>query len=224
MERSRLIVASALMLLLVSSAWGQSPFFSPSDRTGQWEFDVQTRYTGSHDFRGEKGGSLSLEDNLGWGFSVGYNLSETFAVGGFVSWRSIDYDAKVVNADSLEQTFRYSGWLDTANIAFVGTWNVLAKRFTPYVQGSVGWAMADTNVPSDIDVNCWWDPWWGLICLEDVDTFTDDAASFAAGAGVSWQVTDLFLVRAGYEKGWIDTRDDMQDFDIVRVDIGFLHR
>jgi opacity protein-like surface antigen len=43
------------------------------------------------------------------------------------------------------------------------------------------------------------------------------------GAGLSWQVTESFFVRVGYEKSWIDL-EGADNFDIVRLDLGFLNR
>lgn len=178
----------ALALLLstaVSGASAESPLFAPSDRTGRWEFDSQIRYTGSKDYEGKAGSTLSLEDDLGWGFSIAHHFSEQFNVGFFASWRTVDYSAHVVNPNNPEQSLSWSDWLDTGNVAVFGTWNVLPKRFTPYVQGSVGWALVDSNIPESIEVACWDDPWWGRICTEYEETYSKEAASFALGAGVS---------------------------------------
>jgi len=211
------------MLMVVSSAWAESNLFGPSKRTRYWEFSIQTRYTNSQDFEGSYGTRVSVEDDLGWGFNLGYNLNERFNIGGSFTWRTVDYTARIVNAESATDTQNYTGWLDTANIALNATWNVLANRFTPYLQGSLGWAMLDTNIPSDIEYACWWDPWYGYICSDYLSTYGEDDLSYSLGAGVSWQLTDAFGIRVGYEKGWIDgaTTDG---FDMFRVDMGFLYR
>lgn len=216
----------ALALLLstaVSGASAGSPLFAPSDRTGFWEFSSQIRYTGSQEYEGKAGSTLSLEDDLGWGFSIAHNFSEQFNVGLFASWRTVDYSAHVVNPNNAEQSVSWNDWMDTGNVAVFGTWNVLAKRFTPYVQGSVGWALVDSNIPESVEIDCWDDPWWGWICTEYEDTYSKEAASFALGAGVSLQVTETFLLRAGYEKSWLDL-DGADNFDIFRFDAGFLYR
>jgi len=222
MARPRLFIAIGLMFVFVSSAWGESSLFGPSNRARYWEFSIQTRYVGSTDFEGGGGSRLSIEDDLGWGFNVGYNLNEWFTVGGTVSWRAVDYAAHV-SSPELDQTFDYSGWMDTANISVNGTWNVLSKRFTPYLQGSAGYSMIDTNIPSSVDMDCWWDPWWGYTCVENASTYGKDAASFTLGGGLSWQPTNVFFIRAGYEKLWLDI-DTADNFDVVRFDVGFLYR
>src|SRR6185295_6202413 len=104
-------------------------------RTGMWDFTIQTRYSAAKDFTGAGGSKLALEDDLGWGFGVGYNINERLNIGGFMSWRTIDYTATDVNQADLTETTKYSGWLDTGNFAASAIFNLLPKAFTPYVQG-----------------------------------------------------------------------------------------
>ena len=220
MTKSRLLCAIVLLFAVANSAWGKTQLFDPSDRTGTWELSIQTRYTGSRDYDGEHGSSLSFDDDLGYGFNVGYNINERFNLGASASWRTVGYSAHVVSADDPEKTLDYTDWMDTANLAFNAVFNVLPKRFTPFLQGAIGWAMVDTNVPSDVEGACWWDPWWGETCVTYVDTYSEDAVSYGLGAGLSCQVTDLWSVRAGYEKLWVDAGAS-DDFDIARLDVGF---
>ncbi len=220
MARLRLFSAIVLFCTIVSGAWGKSPLFGPSDRTGTWELSIQTRYTGSRDYDGKHGSHLSFEDDLGYGFNIGYNINERFNVGASASWRTVGYSAHVVGADDPDKTVDYSDWMDTANLAVNAVCNILPKRFTPFLQGAIGWAMVDTNIPSDIEGACWWDPWLGETCVTYATTYSDDAVSYAVGAGLSGQVTDLWSIRAGYEKLWVDAGAS-DDFDIVRLDVGF---
>jgi len=223
MARSHVIVAGVLILAVAGNAWAESSLFGPSSRTQYWEFSVQTRYVASQDFEGRGGSGISTEDDLGWGFNVGYNINERLNIGGFISWRTVGYSAHIVDAENADNRLDYSGWLDTSNLALNATWNVLANRFTPYLQGSVGWAMVDTNIPADVEYACWWDPWYGYICDMYGANYGEDAAAFTLGAGVSWQLTDIFCIHAGYEKLWLDA-DVADDFDIFRLDLGFMYR
>jgi len=223
MTKKYLIVAGVLILAIAGNAWAGEGLFGPSNRTQYWQFDIQTRYVASQDFEGQFGSRVSTEDDLGWGFNVGYNINEYLNIGGFISWRTIGYSAVVVNADDADDTRGYSGWLDTSNLALNATWNILANRFTPYLQGSIGWAMIDTNIPAEVDYACWWDPWWGYVCDYYGASYGEDAAAYTLGAGVNWQLTDVFCLRVGYEKLWIDT-DTADDFDIFRLDLGFMYR
>lgn len=196
----------------------------PSNRTGFWDFTIQTRYSAAKDFDGPGGSKLSLEDDLGWGFGVGYNLNERLNIGGFVSWRTIDYTATDVNQADLSETTHYSGWLDTGNFAASAIFNLLPKAFTPYVQGTVGWALVDTNIPSGISTGCWWDPWWGYICDGYATTYGVDGVAYSLGGGISLQPLDIMFLRVGYDRMWIDIDGAADSADLIRVDAGFLYR
>jgi len=195
-----------------------------SRRSGFWDFTVQTRYTTSHDYSGAGGSSLSLEDDLGWGFGLGYNINEHVSIGGFVSWRTVDYTATAVDQTDPDNTTTYSSWLDTGNMALSATWNILAKAVTPYVTGSIGWAMADTNILAGIATGCWWDPWWGTVCGDYPVTYGADGTAYSMGYGIFLQPKDSFFLRVGYDKSWFDINGAADDFDIFRLDLGFMYR
>ena len=221
MVKSSFVFACLLLCALASAAVGQSIFFAPADRAKCLEFSIQTRYVSERDF-GESGAStLSTEDDLGLGFTVGYNLNERINIGYFFAWRTVDYRAHIV---APEHTIDFTDWMDTASTGVNATLNVLKTRFTPYVQGAIGWAMVDTNIPSGHpDIDCFVDPWWGTICLESGANIGEDGILYGLGGGLSLQLTEGFYIRAGYEKNWIDA-DPADDFDLVRVDAGFLYR
>lgn len=215
------ILLSVALVMAASAAHAQ--LMRPSERTGYWDFTVQTRYSAAKDFDGRGGSKLELEDDLGWGFGVGYNLNERLEIGGFFSWRTIDYTATIADAVTPTSTTQYSGWLDTGNFAASAIFNLLPKAFTPYVQGTVGWAMVDTNIPAGISTGCWWDPWWGYICDTYATTYGEDGVAYSLGGGVSLQPSEIFFIRVGYDRMWIDMDDASDNADLFRVDVGFLY-
>jgi len=217
------ILIGGLLLAMAASATQAEPLMRPSNRMGFWDFTIQTRYTTAHDFDGAGGSTLSVEDDLGWGFGVGSNLNERLNIGGFVSWRTLDYTATIVNQDDPLDKQHYSGWLDTGNFAASAIFNLLPKAFTPYVQGTVGWALIDTNIPSGISTGCWWDPWWGYICDGYATTFGEDGVAYSLGGGLSLQPLDIFFLRVGYDRMWIDMDGAAKSADMIRVDAGFLY-
>ena len=213
-----------LVLLLVSfaaPAWAQG--IRDSERWRHWDFSVQTRYVGSVERDGERGSSVSIDDDLGWGFGFGYHANEHFTAGFLFSWRTVPYDAVVVRDDDPTELIRYSNWLDTGTFAISADWNILAKSFTPYVNGNLGWTMLDTNVATGYTEGyCWWDPWYGYICDSYVSTYGTDAASYGIGAGVRWEVSRQVFLRAGYERNWVDV-DNALGLDMFRLDIGLMY-
>ena len=159
----------------------------------------------------------------GWGFGFGYHAHENFTAGFLFSWRSVNYDAKVVRADNPEQIDRYSNFLDVGTVALTAEWNMLKKSITPYVNGAVGWTMLDTNVYAGSGGSyCWWDPWYGYICDTYANTYGTDAASYVVGAGLRWELSEVVFLRGGYEHGWIDV-DKAVGFDMFRLDIGLMY-
>jgi len=135
----------------------------------------------------------------------------------------LDYTATIVNQDDPLDKQHYSGWLDTGNFAASAIFNLLPKAFTPYVQGTVGWALIDTNIPSGISTGCWWDPWWGYICDGYATTFGEDGVAYSLGGGLSLQPLDIFFLRVGYDRMWIDMDGAAKSADMIRVDAGFLY-
>ena len=216
-------LAAFLMITTAATVANAGELLRPSNRTGFWDFTVQTRYSAAMDFTGAGGSKLELEDDLGWGFGVGYNLNERLNIGGFISWRTIDYTATDVNQTDLTTT-QYSGWLDTGNFAASAIFNLLPKAFTPYVQGTVGWAMVDTNIPSGLSGGCYWDPWWGYVCGTYSTTFGADGVAYSLGGGLSLQPLEIMFLRVGYDRMWIDIDGAADSADLIRFDAGFLYR
>ena len=209
-------------LLLCTASLAQAGSYRPADREQRWEGSLQTRYTPAKDFEGQHGSKLSLEDDLGWGFAFGYNLSQQFNMGFSFAWRTIPYRATIVNFDNILDHTDYSNWLDTSTIALNGEFSILkGKRLTPFVSGSLGWTFIDSNIYAGSDYACWWDPWYGQICGGYDYSYGTDAASWSGGGGVRFDLTPEAFVRLGYEHAWLDN-DLFDGTDMIRVDIGAL--
>ena len=218
--KRRLLILACGLVSLASTAWAQGGI-QESNRWRHWDFSLQTRYVGTQEFEGERSSSLKLSDDLGWGFGFGYHVNERVNLGFLMSWRAVPYDAKAVNENN--ETIRYSNWLDTGTIALTGEWNILPKTLTPYVNGAIGWTMLDTNIYAGYGGSyCWWDPWYGYICDDYSYTYGSDEATFAAGAGLRWEVARTMFLRAGYESNWVTTTNTPR-FDVFRFDVGLMY-
>jgi len=215
--KGRILAVAALALVFANVA---SAEIRMTDRTQRWDLSLETRYTTSHDFSGDRGTSLELDDDLGWGFGFGYNVNERFSLGFLMSWRSINYKATYFASTDLVDPLYYGGEMDTGTFAVMGQWNILPKTLTPYINGGIGWTLVDTNIVADYQTGCWYDPWWGYVCDGYASTYGTDAASFAAGAGIRFEPNDAVFIQVGYEKDWLDI-DNVDGFDMFRVDVGF---
>ena len=210
----------ALLLVLATAGLAQAAEMATM-REGHWDFSVQTRYTASQEFVGEGGSTLSLSDDLGWGFGLGYNVSDQFNLGFAWTWRGLNYTAMGVDGDTPADTFRYSNWLDTSTIMATGEYSLMRSKFSPYVNGALGWTFIDTNIVSDYDTGCWWDPWYGYICADYYDTYGTEAFVYSLGAGMRMELSPTVFVRIGYEHGWMDLQS-YDGADMFRVDLGSL--
>ena len=220
-------------LLIISVAWCQfalaeNSLMQLSNRGGGFEVVLQSSYSDSKGLQGENGSSADIQDTWGWGFGFGYNFDEHWAFNFDIGWRSANYDATVVVEDKDDPSNSgpksFTGRLDTSSSLFSGTYNFLDKRFTPYVSGILGWTFLDTNIPTGPPQNwCWWDPWWGYICSSYIPTKSETDFTYGGALGLRFDVTRTFFLRASYNKMWIDFKHgSAEDFDVVRLDLGFL--
>jgi len=217
--------------LFVSSAWCQlafadNPLMQLSNRGGGFEVLLQSKYVYSKSIDGQNGSGADLKGGTGWGFGFGYNFDEHWGFNFDISWRSANYDATVLAEDENGNTewVNYSSRLDTSSTQFSGTYNFMDKRFTPYISGSIGWTFIDTNVPTGPPQSwCWWDWMLGYVCSTYVPTKSETDFTYGGALGVRFDVNRSVFLRASYNKIWIDfQKADAEDFDAIRLDIGFL--
>jgi opacity protein-like surface antigen len=215
-RRCLLLVA----LVAVSASAARAQMSDPTSRARLWDFTIQTRYVADQTKDGDGNSEASIEADLGWGIGFGYNVNERFNVGLLVSWRSANYAATVVSATDPEDTQTYASWLETAPFGATADWNILPKRFTPYVSGGLGWTLVDSNIPSDLYSACWWDPWYGYVCGTGVATYGVSEFSYSIGAGVRLEVSKSFFIRVGYDYNGINL-EGSDGLNVFRADVGF---
>ena len=214
----RCLLLVALVTLSANAAHAQ--LTGPTYRAQHWDFAIQTRYAGEQNRNGNGVADAAIESDLGWGFGFGYNANERVNVGFILSWRSANYTATVVPENESEDSQVYSSWLDTATMALSADWNILPKRFTPYISGALGWSFIDTNIPADVYGGCWWDPWYGYVCASDIATFGTNAFTYSIGVGARLELSEMLFIRVGYDYNGIDL-EDTDGLDVFRLDVGF---
>jgi len=204
------------VLILAVSAQAQTP---TQVRTGKWEATLQTRYVASQDLTNDRGASLSLEDDLGWGFGFGYNFSDKFNLGFGLSWRALGYNATAISQDDPQENISYNGTMNTSTVMITGRWTPLPGRITPYVSGGVGWVAVDSNIYAGTEGVCYWDPWWGYVCGTYSQTYGTDSASYEMGLGLDFSLSPELFVRVGYDHNWLDL-ESYDGADMFRLDFG----
>lgn len=221
--RRILVVMTAILILstVASAAMAQSYKRGQLPRSERWDFTIQTRYTSSSDYTGSDGSYLSINSDLGWGFGFSYNFNQHFNLGMLFSWRSVPYEAQAVDAEDSGNTINYSSNLTTSTFGLSGEYNILKGRYTPYVNGSLGWVHINTNIPAGWTSGCWYYPYYGYVCGPVPLTYGANETAYTLGLGGRFEMSDSVFLRGGYEWGWISL-DYMETMGIVRIDIGFM--
>jgi opacity protein-like surface antigen len=191
------ILLSLLVFVLNGPAFA-ADFSKPSNRTGKWDLGFLVNQVGSWDVTSRNGSTIDVDSETGWGFLVGYNYNEHFNLAFEYTHNAQDYNTIIYPESGPAENIQHT--LDNDAINFNFTYNILAKTFTPYVSGGLGWTELDSNiVSSEINTGCWWDPWWGYICAPYYSTYGDYAFAYSAGAGVRWDVSPQISLKLGID-------------------------
>ena len=145
---------------------------------------------------------FDFEDDALWGFGLAYNINSHFAVRGEFSFGYPDYEAswngRVIRGESWVQEGRFN--LD---------YHLLEGPFTPYVSGGLGYFYVDTGIPSGPpEYNVWWDYWWGYVTTVYQPTYTETYFTLNAAAGLRWDISDEFFIKAEGAAEWIEMSGD----------------
>jgi len=214
-----LFAAGTLALALCTTAT-----HAQSDRTGTWDAGVQLLDLSSVFVEGQNGSSLSVDDEIGWGFTGAYNFNERLALGLDLSWSSPSYVATLVpDGIGPDQTVRAD--LDVNVIHVKGIFYILENDLTPYVELGAGWTYVDSNIVEDVSFPvCWWDPWYGYICSSYYDTYTDTRTSYSYAFGVRWDIDANMMIKAAWGQMEIDTSQASEDIELDTIQFAFAWR
>ena len=217
----RILFMVLLMVVFASTVHAQLVRAPLPTRTDNWEFTMLTRYVASQTVEGGGGSSLLLQDDLGWGFGFAYNFNQHFNLGMEFSWRSTNYTASIPNLDEPGVVEHYSSRMDVSSWVVSANYHLLEGSITPYVSGSFGWSLIDSNIFAGFGTGCYWDPWYGQICGPYPTTFGTDTTTGNLGLGLRAELTPKFFVRGSYEYNWLGL-DNVDGEHMGRADIGFL--
>jgi opacity protein-like surface antigen len=193
------------------------------EREGTWDAGFLLVDTGDDTINGDFGSSLTFKGDLGWGFYGNYNFNNHFALG--VDWSHISPDYILTyrqdngGIPGLLQTISHEG--DIGNLHIKGTFNFLAGAFTPFVEAGFGWTWIDSNIADGPpSTGCWW-TWYGYVCSNFYDTYSSTQTSYTYAAGLRWDISPDFSLRADYGVMEIDTSSAASDLQTEALRIGF---
>jgi len=210
------IIAMGAWMALSSSALAQS-----SSRGPGWEYGIDAVYLDSADWTFDGDSSLSVDSDLALTLTFGYRFNSRVELQFALDWQSSDYDATLQSATlpgSINVSGEYEAFTPRVNVNY----KFLDSNLTPYVTGGIGWSFIDTNIPnSQVEIGCWWDPWYGQICTPYQSTKTIDEFAYQAGIGVRWDYSRAVSLRFGYERHWLDFSGAASTPDIDQLKLGF---
>lgn len=216
-----------LLLLLVSTTLHAQRFNTKQIhdglRHGQWESSLIVNYQNSTSLDGEAGSSIDVDKSVGWGFTLGYNLTSKWNFAFKFAMNKPDYSATIVPEDPEipPQTIDYT--LTKYASAFNATYHIFEGPLTPFLQAGAGWTRLDSNVPDrPPSTGCWWDPWWGWICNTTWSTYETTEFSYNAGLGLRWDVNGALFLRGTYNREWVKVDSGTLNFDVLTLDIGLM--
>lgn len=218
-SRYRWIIAVATWMAMSSPAWAQS-----SSRGPGWEYGIEAVYLASTDISFDGGSSLSVDDDLSLTLIFGYRVNSRVEVSFSLDWETADYDATIQSADNPALSVNVNGEYEAFTPRVNLNYNFIDGNLTPYVTGGIGWSFIDTNIPEGrVEIGCWWDPWYGQICVPVQDTRSTDVFTYQLGAGIRWDSSRAFSMRLGYEKHWydFDNASSAPDFDQYKLGVIF---
>lgn len=213
----RIILAA--LVVVAGPAWSQGTFqFGPDERAEEWNTIINITYTGSEFIDGPADLSLSINDDWGFGFGLAYNFTNHLALGFEFNFSSPRYTLTGTPEGETEpQTLSHK--MNVFSGLVRGTWHILSGNFTPFIDVNAGFAYLDSNV-KDGPSYCYPDWYWGWVCFSS--TYSDTRFTYGGAAGLRWDITRGFFMRASYGIQLIDVSNTSDpQFNNARVDFGW---
>jgi opacity protein-like surface antigen len=226
----RLLLIAALLLAAttVHAQRFNTKKIHEDPRDGRWEVSLLVQQQGSADVTGEEGSSAEIDSELGWGLTIGYNLTANWNFQYKFTLVKPDYRATLVPQPPEDpeeeapgpQTFEW-GMTKYAH-ALNATYHFSRGPLTPFLQLGAGFVRLDSNVVRDVVTGCWWDPWWGYICDTQLRTYESSEFAYNAGLGLRWDFNPSLFMRGSYNREWVDTDAGGLDFDTLSLELGLM--
>jgi opacity protein-like surface antigen len=199
MTAGRALVLIAALLAAVPAA-AQS-----SSRSGHGEIFIYPLFIDGKSYSFDGGSSARTDTGVGLGFGYNYNFDTHWSAGVEVEWAEQDYRATVQPGDgNFLREGNINGTIESRTLRFQGTYNLLARNFTPYATAGLGWTYIDTNIPTGLpETFCWYYPWYGSYCGTYVPTETTTKFSYNAALGLRWDIGRA-LIRGQVGRQWVD--------------------
>lgn len=209
-------VASSLLLASVAQAQERDP---------GWDFGFDVIYQDSQSATFDGGSSIDTDSDYGFSASFGYRFNSRLEAGIALDWQNIDYRATLVPQAASNRAVDVRSSLEAFTPRAYANFNFMEGPFTPFVTGAVGWSFVDTNIPNGLPQDyCWYDPWWGPVCVRDQPTASVDELVYDLGVGVRLDLRSNFSFRFAYERHWVDYENAGSTPEFDQLKLGVLIR
>ena len=196
----------------------------PSKRKATWEFNLTSQYLGASTASFNSGASAAVEDTIGWGIGVGYNFSEYLELNFDAYWGDASYRADYFDENNVPRTAGGKLSSSSANVAL--TYNILPKRFTPFITASLGKYFFDTDLPTGPPVDgCWWYPWWNEICTPYFPTYRGENLTYSLLAGVRFDLGRAMYLKSSLGQQYLEVSNGAtRSLTLFRLNFGWMFR
>lgn len=220
MNRKFILIVNGIIAVLLFSTMSEV-HAKKTRRAESWEASFLVLNSDATKINGEGDSSLDLDSDIGWGFTLGYNINEHVLVNLEWATGTPDYSATFIGDDS-DSNREINHKLTVYHTQINGIYNFSTDQFTPFVQAGLGWSFVDSNIASSPPVGgCWYDPWFGYVCNGYQPTFNDTRFSYNLAAGVRYELDNSVFFKASYQQQWIDlSHSEDATFGLILLEIG----
>ena len=211
-----------LCILLLTLA--ALPAFGQPIRGDRGEAGLQFFLVGAKKYSFEGGASARNDGGVGMGIFISRNLNDYFSIGLEGQAAAWDYRASVApGASNAGAGYDTTGSMETAAVRVNATWNLLSRRWTPFVTAGAGAIFLDTNLDAAPPANaCWIYPWYGQVCGGEAPRGTLTRFTYTAGLGLRTDFPrEQGFVRAYFGGEWIALPEATSTVGYVQARLDF---
>jgi hypothetical protein len=186
-----------------------------------WEMGVDLVYQDAAKHTFEGGTTADFEEDIGLSAYFAYRFNDHFELQFGLDWATADYDVTLQSQTPGVQ-LDASGDIESFTPKFALNVNLLEGPLTPFLTAGAGWSFVDTNIPDGpAQVGCWWDPWWGYMCVPYQSTKSFDDPAYLLGVGMRWDFGESSSMRMLYERHWLDYANAASTPEFDQLKLGF---
>jgi opacity protein-like surface antigen len=190
-----------------------------------WEMNAEMLYQDAKDISFDGGSEVRLTDDFGFSFGSTYRFNERLELQFALDWQDIDYNVTIQSQSFPNIQFEGYGELESITPRVNVNFNMMRGSFTPYVTGGVGWTFGDSNIPGGpTQVGCYFDPWFGTVCVPYQSTKTFDNFIYQLGLGVRWDVSPGYTARFAYNAQWMDFDNSTSEPNVSQLKLAVAFR